>query len=198
MSPHANYVVQKIVEVMTPAKASFVIEELLGSAVQTSQHRYGCRVICRLLEHFPHEQTDEIINEVLLEVSALNRHSYGNYVVRHILEHGTDAQKDAVVNALLVDPLGFACHRTGSSVVEQALLHASPGGKEALGWALLACGEAAARLACSRYGSYVARALLARPGAEAGEAHSLFVRLSSRLRESKYGKRVLSEMSAAA
>merc|ERR1712137_726176 len=31
-SPYANYVVQKVVELMTPTQASFIIEEVLGNA----------------------------------------------------------------------------------------------------------------------------------------------------------------------
>merc|ERR1719498_843075 len=79
-SPHANYVIQKAIEVMPPALAGFVVNELSGVAVPTAKDRYGCRAICRLLEHCPHDQTDCLIHEVLREVSTLCRHSYGNYV----------------------------------------------------------------------------------------------------------------------
>merc|ERR1712129_612443 len=50
-SPHANYVVQKIVEVMPPSHGSFVVKELRGAAAELARHRYGCRIFCRIVEH---------------------------------------------------------------------------------------------------------------------------------------------------
>jgi hypothetical protein len=49
LSPHANYVVQKIVEVLPVPLASFVVAELSGAAAGTARLNFGCRVLCRLL-----------------------------------------------------------------------------------------------------------------------------------------------------
>merc|ERR1712070_1226839 len=52
-SPHANHVVQKLVEVLPLPSLSFVAEEMLGAGPEIARHRYGCRVLCRLVErHF--------------------------------------------------------------------------------------------------------------------------------------------------
>ncbi|CAJ1366663.1 unnamed protein product [Effrenium voratum] len=55
-SPHANYVVQKIVTRLLWSSCSFVAEELLGAAVQMSHQRFGCRIFCRLLEFHARRQ----------------------------------------------------------------------------------------------------------------------------------------------
>lgn len=188
--PFANYVAQKMVEVMPPAEVAFMVTELIGAAVETAQHRCGCRVICRLLEHCPHEQTHGLVDEILQAADVLCRHSYGKYVVKHLIEHGTTDQRRAVVETLLKDPLSFAVHKTGSDVVE-SFLH-EEGHK--LAWVLLYDQASVVHLASSRYGSYVARALLRLPGEEGKVAHERLALVSPDLHQSKFGKRVLAEL----
>ena len=50
-SKHANHVVQKIIEVMPVSHASFVVDELKGVGQEVARHCFGCRVMCRILEH---------------------------------------------------------------------------------------------------------------------------------------------------
>merc|ERR1719238_1371323 len=49
-SPHANHVVQKMVEVLPASSLGFVVEEILGAGAEFARHRYGCRVVCRLVQ----------------------------------------------------------------------------------------------------------------------------------------------------
>jgi len=188
---HANYVIQKMVEVMPTERVQFIVDELLGSAVQIAQHRFGVRILCRLLEHCPHEQTNELMAEVLCEVSKLCRHSYGNYVIQQMLEHGTVDQKRSVHQVLLENALGFATHRTASSVVEHALSHGSQEDRDALLRVLAYDGEAFARVACSRWGCRVVAGALM----HLAEARALAAMMQPVLQESKYGRRVLEELS---
>merc|ERR1712226_1296417 len=50
-SPYANYVLQRIIEVLPHWSTVFVAQELLGVAAKVSQHRFGCRILCRVFEH---------------------------------------------------------------------------------------------------------------------------------------------------
>merc|ERR1719375_556316 len=193
-SPHANFVVQKMVEVMPPGMVAFVAEELAGVAVDTAQHRFACRGICRLLEHCPHDMTQVLVNEILREAPTLCRHKYGNYVIQLILEHGSMEQRQAVVQTLLKDPLGFACHRTGSDVVEHALASYDLEERGALLRAFLRDPASFADLSCSHYGSFVARALVCLPGAEGAEARAMAAEMLPRLHSGKHGKRVAAEL----
>merc|ERR1719191_1039152 len=75
-SPHANHVVQKMVEGLPPSSLGFVAEELLGAGAEVARHRYGCRVLCRLV--LRHGDTsiahmDELIEELLADASDLAR-----------------------------------------------------------------------------------------------------------------------------
>ena len=67
-SPHANYVLQKIVTQLTWQTCGFVAAELQDSASHLARHRFGCRIFCRLIEfHAEHEATKALVEEVLLE-----------------------------------------------------------------------------------------------------------------------------------
>lgn len=193
-SPHANFVLQKVVEVMPPAMVQFIVKELTGVAVQTALHCFGCRVICRLLEHCPHGQTGSLVDEVLHDGALLCKDNFGNHVVRHILEHGTPAQRRAVARVLLEDPLQMAGHRNASCVVEKALSHCAAEESSALAGALLRDGDTAAQLACGRYGSYVVRALLECEHVDAVETRALLRWQSPKLQQSKFGRRVLEDL----
>merc|ERR1712151_274397 len=74
-SPHANYVIQKIIEVMPLPLSSFIISELCGHGSEVSRHRYGCRIICRLVEHLgSYAKTVDLIEEILKDAGELCRH----------------------------------------------------------------------------------------------------------------------------
>lgn len=101
VDPHANHVLQKIIVVMPWTKAAFVVQELKGSAVRSAQHRFGCRVICRLVEHFAENtETVALMNEVVSEVKAVSKADYGKHVVNAVLEHGTPEQKHFIADTL--------------------------------------------------------------------------------------------------
>merc|ERR1711939_364307 len=128
------------------------------------------------------------MGEILQDAVALCRHSFGNHVIRHILEHGTAEHRRKIAQALLRDPMGFASHRTASCVVEKALTYCDAKERGALLRVFLRDVDSVVRLACGRYGSYVAKALASLPGEQGGESRSLLVQALPRLQDSKYGK----------
>merc|ERR1712070_1152286 len=101
-SPHANFVIQMVVEVMPMKRSTFVAEEIVGVAARVARHRHGCRIIIRLLEHSASEaSTISVVEELLLEAQELLRHSYGHFVLQAVLEHGMPCHKHAIAMALL-------------------------------------------------------------------------------------------------
>lgn len=102
-SEHANFVLQKIVEQLPTAMFGFIAAELLWSAAAVARHRYGCRVVQRLVEHSSPSiegktvttsiEGKAVIDSVMLQVEDLSQTVYGHFVVTSLLDHGTDAQK---------------------------------------------------------------------------------------------------------
>merc|ERR550537_1130640 len=128
-SPHGNHVLQKCIEVLPPDTVQFVLNELCAfpdHGLSIARHRFGCRILERLFEHCPAEQTRPLAEGVIENAYVLCRHPFGNYVVQHVLEYGTLSQKNAVVEALIHGGvMQLAMHRVASNVIERALVQST-------------------------------------------------------------------------
>jgi hypothetical protein len=170
-SRFGNFVLQKAVEFLPPIRVKFFAEELLGMAKDTACHVYGCRLICRLLEHLSpdNEATHNLLREILADVNTLLCHTFGSYVIRHVIEHGCLEHQKTIVKALLASErshgrprvLICATHGLGSHVVEACLNSRilSWEDKDGIAKVLLADTEHLARVASKSSGQYVVRAM---------------------------------------
>lgn len=193
-SMYANYVLQKIVELLPTACTSFIVEELLGVGTQVARHPFGCRVLCRLLEfHSATGVAALLFEEVLQDADALVRHSFGNFVMGHVLEYGLPEHRQMVVTALRKDPFTHASDKFASHSVEAALQHSAPEERSALASDLLALGDGLVVLAHSQFGCHVVKALLRVPG-HRQQVISLLCPVTQQLHTSKYGQGVLEAM----
>jgi len=126
-SRHANYVLQKIIEVLPPTQIRFVAEELLQVASQVARHTYGCRILSRLVEHATGETAMDTLLDQLLgtvaEVRNLAKHHNGNYVLRSILEHGLPKYRVFIARAMQGELVRFAKQKYASHVVQAAMIH---------------------------------------------------------------------------
>jgi hypothetical protein len=190
-SKHANYVVQRIVEVMPMARASFVVEELLRFVHEIACHRFGCRLLCRILEHLSPDDklTLKLIEELLANVRDLCSHTYGSYVARHILEFGLPEHKHRVAAVLVPQAAFYAKHRLASHTVEAALKFCSPEDQRALAEALLVH-DKVATLATHQFGRHVVRSLLSMPELKL-LAENALKGVDGQIKNSRYGRGIL-------
>eukprot|EP00444_Apocalathium_aciculiferum_P004559 CAMPEP_0183404004 /NCGR_PEP_ID=MMETSP0370-20130417/14923_1 /TAXON_ID=268820 /ORGANISM="Peridinium aciculiferum, Strain PAER-2" /LENGTH=499 /DNA_ID=CAMNT_0025585817 /DNA_START=72 /DNA_END=1571 /DNA_ORIENTATION=+ len=129
-SPHANYVLTCILVHLPSTSVSWIVDELHGAGVAVARHRYGCRVLCRLMEHHPvfnpsYAAGARLVDEVVEAAVQLSRNEFGRHTIIKLIEQGTDSRRAQVVAALLTDLTVQARHRNASYVVESALEHAS-------------------------------------------------------------------------
>jgi pumilio RNA-binding family len=201
LSPHANFVIQKIVETMPAALASFVAEELIGIGAEVARHRYGCRIICRLIEHQDQcsrsSATQTLIDELFGDARLLCLHSFARHVIGSLLEHGTAEQRHRMAETLHGIVGSYARKRSASYIVEGALSFCDPHDKEALASELLADSARFVDLATHDAGCHVVRALLRldseRSDGQVRRAKCILQDASGRLQESRYGQRLLDE-----
>eukprot|EP00746_Dinoflagellata_sp_MGD_P000997 gnl/MRDRNA2_/MRDRNA2_101857_c0_seq1.p1 gnl/MRDRNA2_/MRDRNA2_101857_c0~~gnl/MRDRNA2_/MRDRNA2_101857_c0_seq1.p1 ORF type:complete len:503 (+),score=85.87 gnl/MRDRNA2_/MRDRNA2_101857_c0_seq1:71-1579(+) len=162
-SHHGNYVLQKMVEMMPAHGVHFIIHELSsfsGGWAAVVKHRFGCRVVQRLLEHCDSDLTAPIIAAVVVDVEAFSKHPFANYVVQHILEY-SPAGRNRIVPALIQAGVPtLAQHRVASNIVERAFEHGGTECQIALAEAVLSTPNAIVEMACSRYGSFTVRRML--------------------------------------
>jgi len=196
VSPHGNYLVQKIVEVMPPSHGSFVVKELRGVAAELARHRYGCRIFCRLVEHsVGSEDFTELVTELLADALGLSHHQFGHYVMQSVLEHGSQEHRKQLVAALCYDVRKSAHHRWANHVIETALSYCAAEEQYSIALSLGTWDEDASdamvSLAQTQFGSFVIKALIRVPGEPGRAAWAHVQHARSQLEVNWYGKRVL-------
>lgn len=126
--PHANFVLQKFICQKTPKASRVIALELMSqgveAVVQAARHRYGCRIVQRLLEFCDKAEADELTNMILLEGHDLCAHPYGNYTVQHILVHGSHHHRQRLVKLLREHVAEMAANFHAAAVIGEALRHA--------------------------------------------------------------------------
>jgi len=166
-SMHCNYVIQRAVELLPNESANFIPQELLGSGQDVARHRFGCRILCRLLEHGSLEEASKhaLLEEVLADTGDLSRHAFGNFVIRHCLEFGHSWHRHLIASALCVTNLvETAKDQNGSHVVEAAVAFCETADKKSIADALLSDPDQLYSLATDNYGRHPVKALLRTPG----------------------------------
>lgn len=211
---HANHVIQACIKTTRPASIQFIIEELThngtGGAAHAARHRFGCRIIERLIEHFSPEQLAPLVQELLAECTVLASHIYGYYVIQHLLTHlGPDVA--ACINSTLEQNLSimapggyvgavietslkkcFSTTADGQLLTKTALqIESENPGAQPLVDALLNQAEYAATMACSRWGHNAVKYALQLADAPLLEkACANLTYYSSWLRSDRYGRLV--------
>jgi len=194
-SPHGNYVIQRVVENMPTVLVRFVAIELIGGGASAARHRYGCRIICRVLEHTAVDgPTINLVDELLLEVRELSRHVFGHHVIKSVLEHGLSRQRVDVARSLCGGLMRHARNRHACYVLEAALTHCPVEGQRLISDELLRLPDEIILLAQSQFGHHVVRALFRLSSEASQTALRHLVEASGRLALSRHGRRVLEEL----
>lgn len=195
-SPHANHVLQKFIETLPPTFCSFVPEELRGAGEAVARHRYGCRVLCRLVEHHSDKTAAAaaLLQEVISGTLHLCRNEFGKHVLNALLEHGTAQQRSQIAMALDTNLINNAKHRSASYVVEHAIEHCCDADRNTLANHLLDQPQDVLALARSQAGCHVVRALVNPVHRFQQRVLQQLQELAPELQNSKYGKLLLQEM----
>jgi len=121
--PHANHVVQKWIKVMPPSMSQFIIDEIMedGDLIALSKHKFGCRIIQRLLEMCLAEQVHDLVELLLAEFLLISTHAYGNFVVQCLLQNIDDKQRTRLVDLVEQHLPELALRANGCAVICAAL-----------------------------------------------------------------------------
>ena len=122
-SPHGNYVAQKIFETFPLEKTASFITELLGHAVKTACHKFGCRVFIRIVANCAGcAEAEALIDEVLDQADCLEhtvpglcRHTYARHVMMAIALHGPARHRERVTRALRAEGVALPTYSSLSS-----------------------------------------------------------------------------------
>lgn len=198
--PHANHVIQKCIAVMRPQASKFIIDEFTSrndgpGPSQVARHRYGCRILERLIEHCPGDQLQELMEGLVQEAVNLSKHPYGNFVMQHLLEHGQEAQRHLIATQLQQQAFSVASDSFARAVVSKALLYADAHDKVVLARAILQEPGLIASMARTRHGHTGAKLMLViLQGPDCEEAHRQLSEDVAALRSSRYGRFVAQDL----
>lgn len=100
-----------------------IIDEIIASIEELSQHPYGCRAVQRMVEHCIEPQRTKILDSIIACQQNLLSHTYGNYVVQKVLTFGRENDKDIIFREIMSNHnlITFSKQKQASNVVEAML-----------------------------------------------------------------------------
>ncbi|KAF9763950.1 Pumilio like protein 2 [Nosema granulosis] len=125
---NGNHVIQKYIE--KSKDKSLIIQAFEKNSVYLSTHRYGCRVIQRLLEFCEQQDVKRILSILISNLESLVNDQYGNYVIQHMLTVSDKDEKDRVVKKIINDCYELSKYKFSSNVIEQCVLVSTKPQKE--------------------------------------------------------------------
>lgn len=157
--PTANFVLQRVLEVVPLHLAGFVADEAVGRSVELAKGRISCRAVIGVLRHqLPHGSAAHIAAEVLAEGEGLCWHQYGNYVLQELVVCGSLEQQRAILRSLRSAGGIVRCATSNhpSRILEIAVAHCLLEDVDLISQELAGHGG---QLQKSKFGRHVTRAL---------------------------------------
>jgi hypothetical protein len=144
--PSANHVLQKCIGVLPPQAMQFILDELVagpdgrgGGVGQAARHRFGCRVLERLVEQGRPEWCSVLLDPLVADSAELLAHPWGQYVIQHLLEHAPRELRRHL-NRVVEQNVALAATKPHArAVVSKAVSHAEDDDAASLARAL--CGQ---------------------------------------------------------
>ncbi|ADM12661.1 Puf RNA-binding protein [Encephalitozoon intestinalis ATCC 50506] len=112
-----NYVVQKIIPLLTEGERTILITKLVGQIHLLSVHPYGCRVVQKLVD--VSSDVDFILEEVKGNLLELIEDQNGNHVIQKCIEKCKD--RKIILQQFSENSLFLATHKYGCRVIQRML-----------------------------------------------------------------------------
>lgn len=137
---NGNHVIQKSIEVVgkkakearargdeAKCKAfekeiDFIFDDVMNNARSLSCHPYGCRVLQRILEHYPEPKKSHVLDVIQKFHRPLLDDQFGNYVIQHVLQFGRSTDRDLLLDIIIENGLLILSRQKFASNVVEKLL----------------------------------------------------------------------------
>jgi len=191
---HANHVLQKCITALPPAAVQWIVDEIYSwgqeFVVQLAEHRFGCRIFQRLLEHCSSQQLNSLVSALVNNMARIAASEFGHYVMLHLLEFGTSDQR-ACIAAMIVDNASWVgSNFYASAVVAQCLAHSEKVQKLMVATALLSHPMQLQIMAGQKFGHLAIISMLQMPEVSSG-VRVVLMGVRNHVKGSQYWKLVV-------
>lgn len=116
-------IVQKALEVSSPAYQQQLVDNLRGHVLEALQSPHANYVLQKCIEVMPPDRMSFVLAELKGETSYFARHRFGCRILQRLIEHCPPTQTEALIGELLVDVDKLCRHQYGNFVVQHILQH---------------------------------------------------------------------------
>jgi len=122
MDPRANYVIQKLINVIPADYSQFLYQPLFDNFVQLANNSFGLLVLKQMMGCV---QQKEQLKQRVLDLTCLNfekliQNPYGNYAIQHIMEF-YPKESSMIMNKILIKIIPYSSQKISSNVIEKCL-----------------------------------------------------------------------------
>jgi len=191
-SPHGNYALSQLFEVMPTFLIAYIAKELQMFAVDAAKHRFGCRCMIRLVRYHADSyepEVAEIMQMLLSDVFSLGRCQFGTHVVQEIIEKGLAEHRRAVVSGFQRNLFRESKNRFTYRIIEQAFQYSEPDLVQEMWDELRSHKDGIRQLIENEFGVKVVKAILHGPQRRAVAEH--ICGIESQINSSRAGRQVL-------
>ena len=161
-SHYGNFIIQEFIRLHPPARVAWIPRSLAGRGVFMAGHRLGCRIMCRLLEHYSERDLEAVrlFTEVFKGTPQLLDLKYGHHVAKTGLEVGIQIHRQMILESIWTNVHDMARGKHSSDVVETALDYCNTWESDWLAYELLKDTPKMIETAQHSHGWKVAKTLL--------------------------------------
>jgi len=193
---NGNHVIQKCLNKLSAADATFIFEAVGNHCVEVGTHRHGCCVLQRCIDHADGAQKVWLIGRITEYAFQLVQDPFGNYVVQYIIDLNEQSFTEPIVLQFKTRIPLLSRHKFSSNVVEKCLRCATDFSKDMIVHEMLQPGEILPLLKDS-FANYVVQTALeyATPAMKHALVENIRPHLPT-IRTTPYGRRIQAKIQA--
>lgn len=154
---HASSVMLKLFERVTQEQAKAMAIKLKGDIFNLSTHRYGCRIVQKVIEVLPESLQVELTSELVGRVIECVEDMHGNHVMQMCVKQMLPSRVNFILDALLKSVHRMSQHMYGCRVLQRLLERCTTQQLEPLLDRIM---SNVAKLAKDKHGNYVVQCIL--------------------------------------
>lgn len=122
MDPRANYVIQKLINVIPIDSSQFIYQPLFDNFIQVANNSFGLLVLKQMMGRV---EQKEVLKQRVVELTCINfekliQNPYGNYAIQHIMEF-YPKESQLIMNKILIKIIPYSSQKISSNVIEKCL-----------------------------------------------------------------------------